>query len=157
MIFITVGSQKFQMNRLLAGADTLIENGVIAEEVFAQTGRCTYVPKHYAHTVYMEKEEMSKKVFACSLMICHAGSGSMMMGIKLGKKVIAVPRKAMYGEHVDDHQAELAHTLSQTGYLLMAENVDDLKTQIARSAGFVPKPYVSCADAYVALLTEIIG
>ena len=38
MIFITLGSQKFQFNRLLKKVDDLIESGVIKEEVFAQ--RC---------------------------------------------------------------------------------------------------------------------
>lgn len=37
MIFITLGSQKFQFNRLLKAVDDLIENGIIQDEVFAQT------------------------------------------------------------------------------------------------------------------------
>lgn len=35
MIFITLGSQKFQFNRLLKAIDKLIEQGKIKEEVFA--------------------------------------------------------------------------------------------------------------------------
>ena len=30
-----------------------------------------------------------------------------MGAVKKGKKVIAVPRRAQYGEHVDDHQLQL--------------------------------------------------
>jgi len=71
--------------------------------------------------------------------------------------VIAVPRKMEYGEHVDDHQFELANALCQMGYLLMAEDADDLGEQIKRSAAFTPKPYLSSTDAYVELLTSIIG
>ena len=38
MIFITLGSQKFQFNRLLKAIDKLVEQGKIKEEVFAQIG-----------------------------------------------------------------------------------------------------------------------
>ena len=38
MIFITLGSQKFQFNRLLKTVDELVERGIIKEEVFAQIG-----------------------------------------------------------------------------------------------------------------------
>lgn len=47
MIFITLGSQKFQFDRLLKAVDELIERGIIQDEVFAQTGYSTYVPNNY--------------------------------------------------------------------------------------------------------------
>lgn len=49
MIFITLGSQKFQFNRLLQAVDQLIEKSVIEDEVFAQIGYSDYQPKHYAY------------------------------------------------------------------------------------------------------------
>ena len=36
MIFVTLGSQKFQFNRILKEIDYLIEKNVIQEKVFAQ-------------------------------------------------------------------------------------------------------------------------
>ena len=48
MIFITLGSQKFQFNRLLKKVDELIENGTINEEVFAQIGASDYKPQHFS-------------------------------------------------------------------------------------------------------------
>ena len=42
MIFITLGSQKFQFNRLLKAVDDLIEHKKIQDEVFAQTGYSDY-------------------------------------------------------------------------------------------------------------------
>ena len=38
MIFVTLGSQKFQFNRILIEIDKLIEDKYITENVFAQTG-----------------------------------------------------------------------------------------------------------------------
>ena len=47
MILITVGSQKFQFNRLLSKIDELIEKKVITDKVFAQIGVSDYKPKNY--------------------------------------------------------------------------------------------------------------
>ena len=49
-IFITLGSQKFQFNRLLIAVDKLCEKKVISgEDVFAQTGYSDYVPRNYSY------------------------------------------------------------------------------------------------------------
>ena len=46
-IFITLGSQKFQFNRLLEAVDELCEKGTVdAEDVFAQIGYSDYFPKN---------------------------------------------------------------------------------------------------------------
>ena len=41
MIFVAVGTQKFQMNRLLEEIDNCIEGRDITEKVFAQIGNST--------------------------------------------------------------------------------------------------------------------
>ena len=41
------------------------------------------------------------------MVITHGGTGVIIGAVKQGKKVIAVPRLASYGEHVDDHQVQL--------------------------------------------------
>ena len=59
MIFITVGSQKFQFNRLLRKIDDLIQNGVIAEKVFAQVGYSDYIPRNFAYKQFLDREEFA--------------------------------------------------------------------------------------------------
>ena len=38
--------------------------------------------------------------------------------MKMGKKVIAVPRLVKYGEHNDNHQLEIVKQFYQTGHIL---------------------------------------
>lgn len=109
MILITLGSQRFQFNRLLIAVDDLIERGVIDEEVFAQTGYSDYQPKHYPYKPFLDREEYAFWENRCSTLITHGGTGAIVGAVKKGKKVIAVPRLAKYGEHVDDHQLEIIH------------------------------------------------
>ena len=107
MIFVTTGSQKFQFNRLLQKIDLLIEAGDIKEEVFAQIGESDYQPKHYEYCRFLDRESFAGKLRECRMVITHGGTGVIIGAVKQGKKVIAVPRLARYGEHVDDHQVQL--------------------------------------------------
>ena len=107
MIFITLGSQKFQFNRLLQAVDELIEKGVIDDEVFAQVGYSDYEPKHFEYKQFLDREEFAAQEGKCDILITHGGTGAIIGAVKKGKKVIAVPRLAKYGEHVDDHQIQL--------------------------------------------------
>lgn len=107
MIFITLGSQKFQFNRLLQAVDELIEKGVIGDEVFAQIGYSDYEPKHFEYKQFLDREEFAAQEGKCDILITHGGTGAIIGAVKKRKKVIAVPRLAKYGEHVDDHQIQL--------------------------------------------------
>ena len=107
MIFITLGSQKFQFNRLLQAMDKLIEKGVFDDTVFAQIGYSDYEPKHFEYTRFLDREAFAAQESKCDILITHGGTGAIMGAVKKGKKVIAVPRLARYGEHVDDHQTQL--------------------------------------------------
>lgn len=107
MIFITLGSQKFQFDRLLKAVDALVESGAITEPVFAQTGYSTYEPQHFPYQQFLNRDEFAEKTAAADIVITHGGTGAIIGAVKKGKKVIAVPRLARYGEHVDDHQLQL--------------------------------------------------
>ena len=80
MIFIAVGTQKFQFNRLLQIVDHLVEKKVITEEVIAQTGNCDYKPVNYSFTKFMNKEEFEKSISECHLLITHSGVGTIITG-----------------------------------------------------------------------------
>ena len=103
MIFVTLGSQKFQFNRLLKAVDELDTE----EEIFAQIGYSDYKPQNYAYKEFLDREEFAAWEQKADIVITHGGTGAIIGAVKKGKKVIAVPRLAKYGEHVDDHQIQL--------------------------------------------------
>ena len=88
MIFITLGSQKFQFNRLLKKIDELIEAKIITEDVFAQIGYSDYTPHNYAYKKFLDREEFSDIQAKSDIIITHAGTGAIMGALKKGKKVI---------------------------------------------------------------------
>lgn len=126
MIFVTLGSQKFQFNRLLKAIDELIEKGVIQEDVFAQTGYSDYEPKNFKYKQFLDREEFSAYQDKSDLIITHGGTGAIVGALKKEKKVIAVPRLAKYGEHVDDHQLQIIDIFTETNYIFACKECDEL-------------------------------
>lgn len=132
MIFVTLGSQKFQFDRLLEAIDTLIGEGVISEEVFAQTGASTYIPKHYGYEPFLDREAFAQKMAQAEIVITHGGTGAIIGAVKQGKKVIAVPRLAKYGEHVDDHQLQLTAQFREQNLIFALEDCSQLADALKR-------------------------
>ena len=143
MIFVSVGSQKFQFDRLLQTLDKLIEENIIREPVMAQIGVSQYVPKHYSYVPFMDREEFARQVDTCDLMITHGGTGAIIGAVKKGKKVIAVPRLAQYGEHVDDHQLQLIHQFDDLNLICPCYDLKDLGECCCKIGSMKFKSYVS--------------
>lgn len=125
-IFITLGSQKFQFNRLLKAVDELCEQEVIGCEIFAQTGASDYRPKHYAYKNFLDRDEFTEEMRKADIVITHGGTGAIIGAVKMGKKVIAVPRLARYGEHVDDHQTQLIKEFEDSNLICGCHDTDEL-------------------------------
>lgn len=143
MIFVTVGSQKFQFNRLLKAVDDLIEQGIIKDKVFAQIGVSDYRPKHFEYTDFTTRNEFNAKLDACDLLLTHAGTGVIVNALKKGKKVIALPRLKKYGEHVDDHQIQLIDQFKELNLIEPAYSTSDLLTALENARTKTYTPYVS--------------
>ena len=142
MIFISVGTQKFQFNRLLEDIDKLIEKKIIKEEVFAQIGHSTYLPKNYNYTRFLNQHDFHELINSCSIYVTHGGVGSIQNGLRFGKKEIVFPRFAKYKEHVDNHQIEIAKKYEELGYVKKCESQSDLEKAIINMDNFTSK-YVS--------------
>ena len=107
MIFVTLGSQKFQFNRLLKELDRLLDKKIINEEIFAQIGYSDYRPKNFEYKEFIDRDEFKSIMDKCDIVVAHGGTGAIITAIKRDKKVISIPRLQKYLEHVDNHQIQL--------------------------------------------------
>lgn len=157
MILVTVGSQKFQFNRLLEEIDRLISNNIIKDKVFAQIGVSDYKPKNYEYVDFMSQDEFNKKLDQCDLVITHAGTGVIINAIKMEKKVIAIPRLSKYGEHVDDHQIQLIKQFEELNFIEPCYEIDNLEEKIKDIYCKKYNKYVSNTDKIVDSIKKFIG
>ncbi|MBO0481009.1 PssE/Cps14G family polysaccharide biosynthesis glycosyltransferase [Candidatus Enterococcus courvalinii] len=130
MIFITLGSQKFQFNRLLEAVDKLIEQGWITDPVFAQIGASDYQPKNFEFQPFLTRKLFQSMIHEASVILTHGGSGAIVSGLKAHKKVIAVPRLQCYGEHIDNHQIQIVESFAKTGYIIAVTELSELAATI---------------------------
>lgn len=139
MIFATLGTQPLAFSRFLKEIDSLIEVGHISEKVIVQTGYTKYKSEKFEGHDFFSEEEFSKHIRNASVIITHAGYGSLFNAIKAGKKIIAVARLKKYGEMVDDHQLELVHKLVEEGYII--NGTDSLVFAWKQLEDFIPRKY----------------
>ena len=78
----------------------------------------------------MDRDEFSNEMEKANIVITHGGTGAIMGAVKKGKKVIAVPRLAKYGEHVDDHQLQLIKQFDDLNLICSCYDVGDLETAL---------------------------
>jgi UDP-N-acetylglucosamine transferase subunit ALG13 len=120
MIFATVGTQ-LPFDRLIRALDDWA--GAHADtEVFAQTGRDSFEPRHIAWAHELGPQEFRSRLEACDTIVAHAGMGTIISGVELGKRVIVMPRRAALGEHRNEHQLA---TVARLGHLQGLEVVHD--------------------------------
>ena len=130
-IFITLGSQKFQFDRLLKAVDELCEKGTVdAEDVFAQIGYSDYVPQKYNYKTFLDRDEFSNEMEKADIVITHGGTGAIIGAVKKGKKVVAVPRLAKYGEHVDNHQLQLIKQFDDLNLICPCRDTNKLENAL---------------------------
>lgn len=156
MIFVTVGSQKFQFNRLLKKIDDLIKEGIITDTVFAQTGASDYIPKNYSFEPFLDRETFARKISECDTVITHGGTGVIIGAVKKGKKVLAVPRYAKYGEHVDDHQLQLLNQFDDLGIIIACYDLDKMGEKYTELCSAELKAYNSNTKELMDSIDEFI-
>ena len=156
MIFVTVGSQKFPFNRLIQKVDQLVKDGVIRDDVMIQTGVSNYTPCQCHYQAFYDQEAFKNMIDTCSVLITHGGVGTLIDDVRRRKKVVAVPRLARYGEHVDDHQLQILERFHQMNLIESCVDVDKLGEAIARAQTHVYDSYSSNTIAFIASVDETI-
>lgn len=149
MIFVAVGTQKFQFDRLLKAIDVLIDDGLLDEEVYAQIGYSNHVPEHYHFDKMMDKSKYDSMIKKCDLLVTHSGVGTIVLGLKYSKPVIVVPRLKRYGEHIDDHQIQIADAFSDRNLVLKCEDTEDLIASIKEARSHRFDRYISKNDVVI--------
>ena len=157
MILVLLGTQDNSFHRLLEEIDKLIEKGIIKEEVIVQAGYMKYNSKNMKIFDLISREELEKYMKQSSFIITHGGVGSIISALKNGKKVIAVPRKHEYKEHVNNHQIEIVELFNSKGYIIGLDSVKELEEGINKINDFKPKTYTPNNEKMLKTIEDFIG
>jgi UDP-N-acetylglucosamine transferase subunit ALG13 len=94
-------------------------------DVFAQIGTTTLRPRNIEWTSFLTPSEFRAKVEAASLLVAHAGMGSILTALELGKPILVMPRRGSLHETRNDHQVATARRFAEQGRVDVA--MDELE------------------------------
>lgn len=138
MIFVILGTQDKQFERLLKEVERLILEGVITKRVIVQTGTTSYTSDVMEIHSMLPMDQFLDYIQKSDYIITHGGAGTILDAMKQHKKIIAVPRLKAYGEHENDHQTQIIQKFAQEQYLIGCNGVEDLKEAIEQIDQFKP-------------------
>ena len=141
MILVMLGTQNNSFHRLLEKIEQLIKNNTIKDKVIVQAGYTKFKSDYMQIFDMISREKLEGYQKQADLIITHGGVGSIITSLKLGKKVIAVPRLHEYSEHVNNHQVEIVELFDKKGYILGCMDVEKLGETLERVKNFTPKKY----------------
>lgn len=122
MIFVTVGTDTHDFSRLVKAMDDVAKR----KKVVMQIGNSRYEPKHAEWFRFESNERIEHLYRTASLIVTHGGAGSIIRSLKSGIVPFVVPRRKRWGEHINDHQQDLARAMHKRGQVVLVDNLNDL-------------------------------
>lgn len=156
MLLVTLGTQDKPFTRLLIAVEKQIQAGNIQEEVIVQAGSTAYESDKMKIIDYIPVEEFNGFIEKADIVITHGGVGSIITGLKEGKKVIAAARLKEFGEHTNDHQLQIIENFTSQGYILALEDFDKLGEVLEKAKSFIPKDFKSNTSYFIEQLHKEI-
>ncbi len=141
MILVATGTHPQQFNRLIQAVDNLVGNNAINGKVVIQVGYSTYIPKNAKWFRFTGYPNMLRLIKKSLIVITHGGIGSILLSVKLNKKIIVVPRLKKFNEHTNDHQLEIVKELAKQGKIIPVYDISKLYTAIKSAKLFNPNKF----------------
>ena len=122
MIVVSVGTNEARFDRLLDWVSALRPK----EKLVVQHGPSAVRPPGASCVEFLPFDDLVDLVRRSRAFVTHAGVGSIMVSLSVGRRPIVVPRLKRFGEAVDDHQVPLAMRLGAKGMLTLVQTPEEL-------------------------------
>jgi len=140
-LFVTVGSQ-MPFDRLVRAVDEWVHGQGIVD-IFAQIGSAEYEPRYMPWVRLLDPASFQTRVRAADIVIGHAGTGTILESLRLGKQVIVLPRRGQLRETRDDHQVATADAMETLQGVYVARDEGDIGRLIEVACGSSSRPALS--------------
>ena len=128
MIFVTVGTDG-PFDRLITAVDRWAARSG-RTDVLAQIGRSTLRPAQIQHVQFLEPPEFHAHFTSASLVLSHAGMGTILTALRYQKPLLVMPRRAALGEQRNEHQLATARHLLARGKISVAFDEAELAKKL---------------------------
>lgn len=155
--FVAVGTRREPFDRLLEFVDGAVAAGLLPGPVTAQSGHSTYAPRHYETVAWLTPDQVETAARRARFVVCHSGSGIIGAALRNGRRPLVLPRLRCNGEHVDDHQLQIAQKLEEMGLAVALDGpieAADVRAAVAPLPDAARDGAPSVADALRAAVTR---
>jgi beta-1,4-N-acetylglucosaminyltransferase len=158
LIFVTVGNATQGFRRLLDRVDALAGEGFFAgEEVLIQFGNNPdFRALNCKQEAFLQADRFAEAIKTSSIVISHAGAGTVLHALAVGRMSIVMPRRKRYGELIDDHQLELVQVLATEGRVIPAYEPEDLPHAIGQARTRIVTSLPPPPSRMIALVSQAI-
>lgn len=141
MILVTVGAQ-MTFDRLVQAVDAWAADNP-GEEVFAQIGPRGWRPVHVPFKEFLDPLEFRRLVEKARVVVAHAGMGTILTALELGRPLLIMPRRGDLQETRNDHQIATARQLASLGRATVAYDAKHLIAELSHMARFAAPRQIS--------------
>jgi UDP-N-acetylglucosamine transferase subunit ALG13 len=124
VILVTVGAQ-MPFDRLVRAVDAWAAR-TGRRDVLAQIGPGAWRPPHVASIPMLDPDEMRSRIFDADVVVSHAGMGTIITALELGRPLLVVPRRGDLRETRNDHQLATARAFEDDGRITVAWTATEL-------------------------------
>jgi UDP-N-acetylglucosamine transferase subunit ALG13 len=139
VILVVLGTHGQPFPRAIRLASQLTETG---EQIVVQHGHTPQLPELAAEwRQWCPRAELDGLIQRARLVVVHGGSGCIVSAQRHGVRPLVVPRLERYGEHVDDHQAQLSKRLERSRLVVVwhdGESADTVTARLESETGAEP-------------------
>ncbi|HAP9379180.1 TPA: beta(1,3)galactosyltransferase EpsH, partial [Enterococcus faecium] len=111
---------------------------------------------NYSYKAFLNRDEFTETMQKAEMVITHGGTGAIIGAVKKGKRVIAVPRLAKYGEHVDDHQLQLIRQFDEMNIIYPCYELENLEDAVKETRVRMFNKYVSNTETIINSIEVLI-
>jgi UDP-N-acetylglucosamine--N-acetylmuramyl-(pentapeptide) pyrophosphoryl-undecaprenol N-acetylglucosamine transferase len=124
--FVGLGTHVQPFDRILEMVDDAVGDGILPHPVTVQHGVTDYHASQFSQgKQWFLPDELEDAVLRSKYVVCHAGSGIISLALRTGRRPMVLPREKRAGEHVDDHQFQLADQLGEMGLIVrLTDRID---------------------------------
>lgn len=125
--FVTVGNAHQSFSRLLRAVSAIID--LLPRPILVQHGHTEFAHPECDSVRFISRQQFEVAVRS-DVMITHAGAGSLLESLWAGQMPIVMPRLSRFGEHIDDHQVDLAFALAQRERVIKVDDEHGLRRAV---------------------------
>lgn len=141
MIFVTVGTE-LPFNRLVQEVDAWAgRTGRL--DVFAQIGKTDWRPSFIEYQCFLEPQVFADRFARSSVIVSHAGMGTILSALHAGKPILVVPRRASLSEHRNEHQLATAKRMLEMGKVEVAFDETEIAARLDRISDLKASPKIT--------------